>query len=165
MSLWSLDIASTPRDRQILMRTTRDGDKVFVTNWLEPTKHCPNGRFNGFPENAKSLLAWCEIPAFETSPEMAIGETGMVLGTGRERPLSVGLHTDGDPEARFETDSLHQSDASAIAGVKAKSRLANAMALNRWRPVISISTIAGAEHEAARSCWPRLARRLPSALR
>ncbi len=49
------------------MRTTRDGDKVFVTNWLEPTKHCPNGRFNGFPENAKSLLAWCEIPIFENS--------------------------------------------------------------------------------------------------
>lgn len=32
----------------------------------------------------------------------------MVLGTGRERPLSVGLHTDGYPEARFESVSLHQ---------------------------------------------------------
>ena len=42
------------------------------------------------------------------SPVKAKGETGMVLGTGRERPLSIGLHTDGDPEARFETDSLHQ---------------------------------------------------------
>jgi uncharacterized protein (UPF0335 family) len=42
------------------------------------------------------------------SPVAAEGETGMVLGTGRERPLSIGLHTDGDPEARFETDSLHQ---------------------------------------------------------
>jgi hypothetical protein len=36
------------------------------------------------------------------------GETGMVLGTGKERPLSIGLHTDGDPEARFESASLHQ---------------------------------------------------------
>jgi len=67
MSVWNFDIASAPRDRQILMRTTRDGDKVFVTNWLEPTKHCPSGRFNGFPENAKSLLAWCDIPAFENT--------------------------------------------------------------------------------------------------
>ncbi len=68
---WSLDISSAPRDRQILMRTTRDGDKVFITNWIEPTKHCPNGRFNGFSENAKSLLAWCEIPDFEESPRKA----------------------------------------------------------------------------------------------
>lgn len=37
-----------------------------------------------------------------------LGETGMVLGTGRERPLSIGLHTDGYPEARFESASLHQ---------------------------------------------------------
>ena len=36
----------------------------------------------------------------------------MVLGTGKERPLSIGLHTDGDPEARFETASLHQDTGS-----------------------------------------------------
>lgn len=47
------------------------------------------------------------------SPERAAGETGMVLGTGKERPLSVGLHTDGYPEARFETASLHQFQAKA----------------------------------------------------
>ncbi len=76
---WNFDISAAPRDRQILMRTSRDGDKVFVTNWLEPTKHCPNGRFNGFSENAKSLLAWCEIPAFENSPAMANQTMG---GTG-----------------------------------------------------------------------------------
>jgi hypothetical protein len=33
----------------------------------------------------------------------------MVLGTGKERPLSVGLHTDCDPEARFESASLHHA--------------------------------------------------------
>lgn len=49
------------------------------------------------------------IGAATNSPEMALGETGMVLGTGRERPLSIGLHTDGNPEARFESASLHQS--------------------------------------------------------
>jgi hypothetical protein len=37
------------------------------------------------------------------------GETSMVLGTGKERPLSVGLHTDCDPEARFESASLHHA--------------------------------------------------------
>lgn len=64
--MWNHDIASAPKDRQILMRTTRS-NQVFVTNWLEPTKHTPNGRFNGFSENAKTMLAWCEIPAFENS--------------------------------------------------------------------------------------------------
>jgi len=63
---WSFDISAAPRDRQILMRTTRS-NQVFVTNWLEPTKHTPNGRFNGFSENAKTLLAWCDVPAFENS--------------------------------------------------------------------------------------------------
>lgn len=115
MSVWNFDISAAPRDRQILMRTTRDGDKVFVTNWLEPTKHCPNGRFNGFSENAKTLPAWCEIPAFDNPPETVAGETGMVLGTGRERPLSIGLHTDGDLEARFETVSLHQNSKTDAA--------------------------------------------------
>jgi hypothetical protein len=38
-----------------------------------------------------------------------LGETGMVLGTGRERPLCVGGDAGGYPEARFETASLHQS--------------------------------------------------------
>lgn len=66
MSDWSLDVASAPKDRQILMRTTRS-NQVFATNWLEPTKHTPNGRFNGFSENATTMLAWCEIPAFENS--------------------------------------------------------------------------------------------------
>lgn len=41
------------------------------------------------------------------------GGTGMVLGTGKERPLSIGLHTDGDPEARFESASLHQEQQDA----------------------------------------------------
>lgn len=41
------------------------------------------------------------------------GETSMVLGTGKERPLSIGLHTDGDPEARFESASLHHSNPGA----------------------------------------------------
>lgn len=44
----------------------------------------------------------------EDGASVAPGETSMVLGTGRERPLSIGLHTDGDPEARFESASLHQ---------------------------------------------------------
>lgn len=35
------------------------------------------------------------------------GETGMVLGTGKERPLSAGCEAGGYPEARFETASLH----------------------------------------------------------
>jgi hypothetical protein len=49
--------------------------------------------------------------AIQVARSKSIGETGMVLGTGKERPLSVGLHTDSDPEARFESASLHQSNA------------------------------------------------------
>lgn len=43
------------------------------------------------------------------------GETGMVLGTGKERPLSVAYH-DGDLEARFESASLHQDASRAQEG-------------------------------------------------
>ncbi len=65
------------------------------------------------------------------SPETADGETGMVLGTGKERPLSIGLHTDGDPEARFETVSLNQNNEdpsvdSAETGILAEDTRSDA---------------------------------------
>ncbi|MFJ6322296.1 MULTISPECIES: hypothetical protein [unclassified Rhizobium] len=89
MSGWNHDISAAPRDRQILMRTTR-GDKVFVTNWLEPTKHTPNGRFNGCSENAKTLLAWCEIPEFTNAPEGQTDATGTAYE--RDEAQSVPAH-------------------------------------------------------------------------
>ncbi|MER8602825.1 DUF2312 domain-containing protein [Mesorhizobium sp. M1233] len=49
----------------------------------------------------------------DEQPETVSGETGMVLGTGKERPLSVGCEADSDPEARFESASLHHSQAKA----------------------------------------------------
>lgn len=56
----------------------------------------------------------------------------MVLGTGRERPLSIGLHTDEGPEARFETDSLHQSHADAIAQVTCERCQGNGEIVTDW---------------------------------
>lgn len=48
------------------------------------------------------------------SPNGHAGETGMVLGTGKERPLSA-AYPGGYPEARFETVSLHQNEPEAAA--------------------------------------------------
>lgn len=62
MSAWSFDMTAAPRGRQILVRTTK-GETV-LTSWLQPNRFTPSGRFDGFPENAKTLLAWCEVPAF-----------------------------------------------------------------------------------------------------
>ncbi|MFP5078276.1 hypothetical protein ACLE20_13290 [Rhizobium sp. YIM 134829] len=63
--IWNLDIAAAPRDgRQILVATSdrRDEEHFFLTRWIKPTKRAPAGRFNGFSENSKVLLAWCELP-------------------------------------------------------------------------------------------------------
>lgn len=62
---WNFDFKTAPRDgRQILVSTSTEADKekLFITKWLEPTKHTPTGRFDGFPERSNSLLAWCELP-------------------------------------------------------------------------------------------------------
>lgn len=62
---WNFSMADAPRDgRQILVatRTPKDSKKLFLTSWLEPTKHTPAGRFDGFSENSEALLAWCEVP-------------------------------------------------------------------------------------------------------
>lgn len=48
------------------------------------------------------------------------GETGMVLGTGKERPLSAGCEAGGYPEARFETASLHQITRLRIALIEVR---------------------------------------------
>lgn len=61
---WSSDFSKAPHDRQILIRTTGDKGRTFLTHWLQPNKWTPEGRFDGFPANAKTLLAWCEVPAF-----------------------------------------------------------------------------------------------------
>lgn len=53
-----------------------------------------------------------EIIDNQEQPETASGETGMVPGTGRERPLSADLHIGSDLEARFESASLHQSHSA-----------------------------------------------------
>jgi len=56
-----------------------------------------------------------ELTQTQEQPETVSGETGMVPGTGRERPLSADLHISGDLEARFETASLHQSPSPSSA--------------------------------------------------
>lgn len=70
MSGWSFDMSAAPRDRQILIRSTKG--ETILTRWIEPTKFTPAGRFGGFPENAKTLLAWCEVPEFRLSPLDAV---------------------------------------------------------------------------------------------
>lgn len=66
---WSSDFSKAPHDRQILVRTTGDKGRTFLTHWLKPNQWTPKGRFDGFPENAKTLLAWCEVPVFEMERE------------------------------------------------------------------------------------------------
>ncbi|MDM9643854.1 hypothetical protein [Rhizobium sp. S163] len=74
--------------------------KVIKTYWI-PGEERWAGLANG--EQPDAWMAWPKHPNF-----IPAGETGMVLGTERERPLSIGLHTDGDPESRFDSASLHQ---------------------------------------------------------
>ncbi len=59
--IWNHDISAAPRTGSHFLMATTDG-KRFLTRWLEPTKFTPNGRFDGFSESAKTLLAWCAVP-------------------------------------------------------------------------------------------------------
>ena len=58
---WNLNLSEAPRDGTRFLMATAKGE-TLITKWLQPTKHTPDGRFDGFPENANSLLAWCELP-------------------------------------------------------------------------------------------------------
>ena len=58
--IWNHDISTAPRDGSQFLMATTDG-KRFLTRWLEPTKGTPAGRFDGFPEKSKTLLAWCGV--------------------------------------------------------------------------------------------------------
>lgn len=106
----------------------------------------------GSPDRALAVAIWdspcSDLCHFDVWTRETAGETGMVLGTGRERPLSIGLHTDGDPEARFETASLHQfqSDGDAFAAVTGKAQLANAAGVepSPSDTICSPATVAGA---------------------
>lgn len=58
---WHFSMAEAPRDgSRIIIADTHGG--MFFTKWLEPNKHRPAGRFDAFPENAKTLLAWRHGP-------------------------------------------------------------------------------------------------------
>jgi hypothetical protein len=58
---WNFDLTSAPRNGSHILMETTDG-KRYLTKWLAPTKFTPNGRFDGFSENAKTMLAWCAVP-------------------------------------------------------------------------------------------------------
>lgn len=91
----------------IIDRDDEDGNQIRVT--VDPWIAAILGRQSAVPlRSYLGLNIQTKHEDIRTASVTAEGETGMVLGTGRERPLSIGLHTDGDPEARFETDSLHQ---------------------------------------------------------
>ncbi len=81
MTQWNHDISAAPRTGSHFLMATTDG-KRFLTRWLEPTKFTPKGRFDGFSENAKTLLAWCEIPEHPHHQSDA-GEVAAVKGKAR----------------------------------------------------------------------------------
>lgn len=59
--MWNHNLSEAPRDGSHVLMATTDG-KRYLTRWLAPTKFTPSGRFDGFSENAKTLLAWCSVP-------------------------------------------------------------------------------------------------------
>jgi hypothetical protein len=75
--MWNHDINAAPRTGSHFLMATTDG-KRFLTRWLEPTKFTPKGRFDGFSENAKTLLAWCAVPEhpFQAKASDDNGATG-----------------------------------------------------------------------------------------
>lgn len=67
---WNFDFDAAPRDgRQILVATTGDARKLFLTKWLEPNNYVPTGRWDGFPPSSKTLLAWQDVPDHPTNSE------------------------------------------------------------------------------------------------
>ena len=122
---WNHDITAAPRGKTVTVTRTVKGEdrqfeesqvsevwlatkcgRVIRSYWLGQTKFSP-ARWAGLATTGQPI-AWQDYVVPVHPNIQASGETGMVLGTGRERPLSIGLHTDGDPEARFESVSLHQ---------------------------------------------------------
>jgi hypothetical protein len=77
---WNTALDEAPRDRHVLMATT-DG-KRYLTRWLIPTKFTPNGRWDGFSESPKTLLAWCAVPEHPNHKSDA-GEFAAVKGKAR----------------------------------------------------------------------------------
>lgn len=62
---WNRDMAAAPRDKNVRLLLVHPKDnKVFLTSWLEPTKHTPKGRWNGWSEGVEAK-AWMHIPVFQ----------------------------------------------------------------------------------------------------
>lgn len=61
MSTWNFDLTKAPRDGIRILMADTHGD-MWITKWLEPNKRRPAGRFDMFPENAKTILAWQHLP-------------------------------------------------------------------------------------------------------
>jgi hypothetical protein len=116
---WNFDLSSAPRDgRHVLMATTNG--KRFLTRWIEPNKFTPNGRWDGFPENAKTLLAWCGVPDHpdHESPRKAAEagseSDGDAVGrpTSERQPKTVGSEdggvTGGESAATISADEAER---------------------------------------------------------
>ncbi|WPE22462.1 hypothetical protein [Shinella zoogloeoides] len=58
---WNFDLTKAPRDGIRILMADTHGD-MWITKWLEPNKRRPAGRFDMFPENAKTILAWQHLP-------------------------------------------------------------------------------------------------------
>lgn len=78
---WNHDIPSAPRDGSRFLMATTDGN-IFFTRWLKPNKFTPNGRFDGFSENAKTLMAWHDVPKHPSAEinSLETASTGAVTG-------------------------------------------------------------------------------------
>lgn len=87
---WNHDFTEAPRDgTQILVATTRDNGRLFLTSWLEPNRFSKSGRWDGFPADAKTLLAWSAVLAH---PNVEAGHLLTAIQTGE---LSVVAHAEG----------------------------------------------------------------------
>lgn len=87
MTEWNHDISAAPRTGSHILMATTDG-KRYLTRWLAPTKFTPSGRFDGFSENAKTLLAWASVPEHPNFRANAGEEATSTMSAASSDPVS-----------------------------------------------------------------------------
>lgn len=108
---WNHNIDEVPRDGSHVLMATTDG-KRYLTRWLAPTKFTPSGRFDGFSENAKTLLAWASVPehpfAAASQGEVALQSPGGSIGAN-----AGGGHVDDSENAHSVAAGEQSEDSSS----------------------------------------------------
>lgn len=106
---WSFDLTTAPRDGHHFLMATTDG-KRYLTRWLTPTKFTPAGRFDGFPENAKTLRAWCAVPEhpdaeIHESPSKNDKACSKAVPQDEPSPAGIGSELPAGREGRHEGEA------------------------------------------------------------